>query len=86
MPPHLSVADVRLALHALRYAWYEDMSPDQPFLFSATAIDRRAEGGGHLSIAEFGCVFDYAQHIKRHQRMLPRRKAAERQGGEDLRP
>ena len=111
MAPQLSVADVRLALHALRYSWYEDMTPDTPFLFSATALAessaaearraepvpearraepteaRRAEpdpaptptpaaaseSTTHLSMAEFGCVFDYAQHIKRHQRLVPRR-------------
>lgn len=84
MPPQLSVADVRLALHALRYSWYEDMTPDTPFLFSATALaeSSAAAAGGptssagtHLSMAEFGCVFDYAQHIKRHQRLVPKRDA-----------
>jgi hypothetical protein len=65
----LTVADVRLALHALRHAWYEDTSPEQPFLFSARAL---ASESATLTMAEFGCVFDYAQHIKRHQRLAPR--------------
>jgi hypothetical protein len=65
----LTVADVRLALHALRHAWYEDCGPDRPFLFSAVALDAEDRT---LTMAEFGCVFDYAQHIKRHQRLVPR--------------
>jgi hypothetical protein len=67
----LTVADVRLALHALRHAWYEDCGPERPFLFSAVALEA-ADPGRTLTMAEFGCVFDYAQHIKRHQRLTPR--------------
>jgi hypothetical protein len=70
----LAVADVRLALHALRHAWYEEMTPRKPFLFSATAISETSDGGPRLSMAEFGCLFDYAQHIKRHHRLVPRRE------------
>jgi len=75
LPAQLAVADVRLALHALRYAWYEDMTPETPFLFSATALSETAGGEGRLSMAEFGCLFDYAQHIKRHHRLVPRKEA-----------
>lgn len=60
----LSVAEVRTALFALRHAWYEKCTPDgPPFLFSDPAI-------GDLSMATFGCIFDYGQHVKRHQRLV----------------
>jgi hypothetical protein len=60
----LTVAEVRTALFALRHAWYERCTPDgPPFLFSDPAI-------GSLSMAEFGCMFDYGQHVKRHQRLV----------------
>jgi hypothetical protein len=69
----LSVADVRTALFALRHAWFERMTPEgPPFLLSDPAI-------GSLSMAAFGCMFDYGQHVKRHQRLV--RGAGARQRG-----
>jgi hypothetical protein len=150
-PAYLSVADVRQALLALRGRWFEKMTPDEPFLFSAPVLEAPLEPpsgfsertprqllqppqpsahepqpsplstgpapprqldqaasaaalaaepspspeGGYsqgevkaapreygsaatteaaaeearaISVSEFGCIFDYGQHIKRHTR------------------
>lgn len=61
----LTVAEVRQALHAVRSAWYDSLSPSTPFLFSSVALENR------YVLAEFACVFDYGQHVKRHQRLIP---------------
>lgn len=68
-PAHLSVPDVRQALLALRQRWYEKLTPEQPFLFSAPVLESAA-GDRTITFAEFGCIFDYGQHVKRHNRVF----------------
>lgn len=80
----LTVAEVRHALHTLRTEWYENMSPERPFLISKPAIEfgiapvNAAQTASvrptvtvqsKLTIGQFACLFDYGQHLKRHRRL-----------------
>jgi hypothetical protein len=73
----LSVAEVRHALHTLRTEWYENMTPDRPFLISQPAIEFTTMDPtqpsvtlrSHMTISQFACLFDYGQHLKRHRRL-----------------
>jgi hypothetical protein len=60
---------VRQALLALRQGWYDKMGPDEPFLFSAPVLES-TDGSRVITFAEFGCIFDYGQHVKRHSRFV----------------
>jgi hypothetical protein len=70
----LSVAEVRQALYNLRHEWYENMSPDNPFLISSPALNPQTTS--KMTISQFACLFDYGQHLKRHQRLTPKSGAA----------
>jgi hypothetical protein len=70
-PCRLTVAEVRQALFHLRQQWYDALSPDSPFIVSSPAIPA-TQATSPMSIAEFACLFDYGQHLKRHQRLTPR--------------
>lgn len=69
----LSVAEVRSALHVLRSEWYENLSPDRPFLISKPISclhrDDQQQQQQPLTIGQFACMFDYGQHLKRRQRI-----------------
>jgi hypothetical protein len=70
----LSVAEVRSALHVLRAEWYEHLSPDRPFLISKPihVVSKSGEDrqpSPPLTIAQFACMFDYGQHLKRRHRI-----------------
>jgi len=71
----LSVAEVRQALFHLRHEWYENLSPDKPFLISSQAIPSIHSSENAMSITQFACLFDYGQHLKRHQRLTPKLNA-----------